>query len=239
MLESVLGANGRSRVRQHERLQLERGRPADRPQLRDHRRRNRQVPSPDPYSGQIGDGPTQTKRVVTVAGLQGVTAISTSDFYTYAVLSGDLRYWGINQLGQLGDGTTETRFQPVTVRGIAKPASGKAPLDEFAGQWGGHERVLRITPTVQATMVVDVSCCIHVINLAFRLSDVHGTYTSTSARAQITQVHVFDKSFFLRRGAPHVGQVRTLRLNDGVITEPFLGEDYCDAARGQTGYCGA
>jgi hypothetical protein len=36
-----------------------------------------------------------------------------------------------------------------------------------------------------------------------------------------------------------VGQVGTLRLNDGVITEPFLGEDYCDDARAQTGYCGA
>lgn len=74
--------------------------------------------SPDPYSGQIGDGLTQTKQVVAVPGLQGVTAISTSDFYTCAVLSGgDVRCWGLNQLGQLRDGTTETRFQPVSVRG--------------------------------------------------------------------------------------------------------------------------
>jgi alpha-tubulin suppressor-like RCC1 family protein len=196
--------------------------------------------SPNPYVGQIGDGLNLTKQVVTVPGLHGATAISTSDGYTCAVLSsGDVQCWGENEVGQLGDGTTETRFQPVSVRGIAKPATGKASLDVFAGKWGGHERALSVTPTGQATMVVYVSCCIHVINLSFRLSHVHGTYTSASAQARVTQVHVFAKSFFSHGHAPYVGEVGTLRLNDGVITEPFLGEIFCDAARGQTGYCGA
>jgi Regulator of chromosome condensation (RCC1) repeat len=178
--------------------------------------------------------------VVTVPRLHGVTAISTSDFYTCAVLSrGDVRCWGQNQFGQLGDGTTETRFEPISVRGLARPASGKASLDVFAGRWGGHERLLRITPTGHATMIVYVSCCIHVINLSFRLSHVRGTYTSASAQVQVTQVHVFAKSLFPHGSAPHVGELGTLRLNNGVITEPFLGEIYCDDARGQTGYCGA
>jgi hypothetical protein len=29
---------------------------------------------------------------------------------------------------------------------------------------------------------------------------------------------------------PRVGQVGTLRLKRGIITEPFLGSDFCDAA---------
>ena len=196
--------------------------------------------SPNPYEGQIGDGFTQTKKVVTVPGLHRATAISTSGFYTCVVAGGGaVRCWGANDVGQLGDGTTETRFQPVSVRGIDKPATGRASLDVFSGQWAGNERSLRITPAGRATMVVYLGCCTHVINLAFRLSHVRGTYTSANARAEVTDVHVFTKSLFPHGSAPHVGQVGILRLRHGVITEPFLDGLYCDEAQEQRGYCGA
>jgi hypothetical protein len=196
--------------------------------------------SPNPYQGQIGDGLTQTEQVVTVPGLHRATAVSTSGFYTCVVLGGGaVQCWGANDAGQLGDGTTETRFRPVSVRGIDKPATGKASLDVFGGRWGGHERGLRITPAGRATMVVYLGCCTHVINLAFRLSHVRGTYTSASARAQITQVHVYAKSLFPHGSAPHPGQVGTVRLDHGIITEPFLGGTYCDDANAQQSNCGA
>jgi alpha-tubulin suppressor-like RCC1 family protein len=194
--------------------------------------------SPNPYTGQIGVGLTQTKKVVTVTGLHGVTAISTSDFYTCAVLTGGaVKCWGLNDHGQLGDGTTETRFRPVSVRGIDEPATGRATVDVFAGQWGGHERGLRITPSGRATMVVYLGCCTHVINLSFQLSRVRGTYSTATARARVTRVHVFAKSVFRRGRPPHVGQVGTLRLKRGIITEPFLGGTYCNEAN--IGNCGA
>jgi hypothetical protein len=194
--------------------------------------------SPYPYMGQVGIGLTLTKKVVTVAGLHGVTAISTSSFSTCAVLGGGgVKCWGANDDGQLGDGTTETRFRPVSVRGIDKPATGRASLDVFAGQWNGHERRLRITPRGRARMVVYLGCCTHVINLWFRLSRVHGTYSTARARARVTRVHVFAKSLFGRSGGPHVGQVGTLRLKHGIIEEPFLGGYYCDEAN--AGNCGA
>ena len=102
--------------------------------------------SPYPYMGQIGIGVTLTKRVVTVAGLHGATAISTASVYTCAVVTGGaVKCWGANESGQLGDGTTLTRFRPVSVRGIDKPATGRATLDMFAGRWFGHVRSLRIT----------------------------------------------------------------------------------------------
>jgi alpha-tubulin suppressor-like RCC1 family protein len=193
--------------------------------------------SPYPYMGQIGIGVTLTKRVVTVAGLHGVTAISASSFYTCAVLSGGaVRCWGSNDGGQLGDGTTQTRFRPVSVRGIDKPATGRATLDVFAGRWFGHERRLRITAKGRARMAVNIGCCTHVINLSFRLSRVRGTYSRARARARVTRVHVFDKRLVGRE--PRVGQVGTVRLKRGVITESFQGWNFCgDSAK--PGDCGA
>jgi hypothetical protein len=85
-------------------------------------------------------------------------------------------------------------------------------------------------------MRVNISCCIHVIDVSFQLSRVRGTYATARARARITRVRVFDKTFF-RRGRPHVGDVGTLRLKNGIIVEPFLGGYYCDEAA--VGQCGA
>src|SRR3954467_5646062 len=133
----------------------------------------------------MGNGLSQTKKEVTVTGLHGATAISASDFYTCAVLHGGVKCWGANDHGQLGDGTTETRFRPVSVRGIDKPATGRATVDVFAGRWLGHERSLRITSSGRASMVVYIGCCTHVINLSFRLSRVHGTYSTARARARV------------------------------------------------------
>jgi alpha-tubulin suppressor-like RCC1 family protein len=136
--------------------------------------------SPYPYMGQVGIGVTLTKKVVTVRGLHGVRSISASSFYTCAVpRRGGVKCWGSNESGQLGDGTTETRFRPVSVRGIDKPAP-RVSVDAFAGLWGGHERTLRITRKGRATMVVYLGCCLHVINLSFRLSRVRGTYSSAA-----------------------------------------------------------
>lgn len=193
--------------------------------------------SSNPYQGQVGIGPTTTRRVVTVPGLRGVTSISTNSFYTCAVPSGgDVKCWGTNGGGNLGDGTTQTRFRPVSVRGIDKPATGRATLDVFGGLWGGHARSLRITPRGRGKMVVFLGCCTRVINLSFRLSRVRGTYSTARARARVTRVRVFSKEALGGR-VPRVGQVGTLRLKRGIITESFLGFNYCDDAN--AGNCGA
>ena len=106
----------------------------------------------------------------------------------------------------------------------------------FGGRWGGHARTLRITPKGRAKMAVSLGCCTRVIDLSFRLSRVRGTYSTARARARVTRVRVFDASV-LGGHVPRVGQVGTLRLKRGIITEPFLGSDYCDDAN--AGKCGA
>ena len=73
--------------------------------------------------GQLGDG-TMTNRStpVPVSGLSsGVVAIATGGSHTCAVNTfGGLQCWGYNYFGQLGDGTADTRYTPVTVTGMAR-----------------------------------------------------------------------------------------------------------------------
>ncbi|MCU1356735.1 MAG: regulator of chromosome condensation, partial [Acidimicrobiales bacterium] len=69
--------------------------------------------------GQIGDG-TQTARqfpkALSSPLTSGVTSVSEGDQYTCAVASGAVYCWGLNDQGQVGDGTTTTRLAPLAVQ---------------------------------------------------------------------------------------------------------------------------
>jgi hypothetical protein len=74
--------------------------------------------SPDPYVGQDGNGSTSRNgdKLVAVRGLRDATTISAADFYTCAVRSaGSVECWGLNEYGQLGNGTTTNSSTPVAV----------------------------------------------------------------------------------------------------------------------------
>lgn len=70
--------------------------------------------------GQLGDGTgTQRTSPVDVIGLSsGVSALSTGQAYTCAVVSGAAKCWGMNNAGQLGDNTTIQRTTPGNVIGL-------------------------------------------------------------------------------------------------------------------------
>ena len=73
------------------------------------------------FTGQLGDGTTTNRfAAVPVLGLSsGVIAISTGDYYSCAMLNtGSIKCWGDNYEGELGDGTTQFRSQPVEVSGL-------------------------------------------------------------------------------------------------------------------------
>ncbi|MBL8742490.1 MAG: hypothetical protein JNK04_15380 [Myxococcales bacterium] len=71
--------------------------------------------------GRLGIGSTEQpeENVVTVLGVEGALHIAGGWWHTCAALgSGGVACWGDNQAGQLGDGTTESRYSPVHVLGL-------------------------------------------------------------------------------------------------------------------------
>lgn len=72
--------------------------------------------------GQLGDGTTTDRLTPTaVPGLEsGVAAISAGVAHNCALMqSGNVKCWGRNAYGELGDGTTIQRLTPVAVQGLA------------------------------------------------------------------------------------------------------------------------
>jgi len=85
--------------------------------------------------GQLGDNSVATRRTspVAVAGGLAFTAVAAGDFHTCGLTTNGAAYcWGLNDRGQLGDGTTTNRLAPTPVSGgltfASISASGKAQL---------------------------------------------------------------------------------------------------------------
>jgi alpha-tubulin suppressor-like RCC1 family protein len=75
----------------------------------------------DNHFGQVGDGVgTDRLTPVDVSGLtSGVTAITAGEYHTCALTNeGEVKSWGSNNYGQLGNGTIGARYVPVDVSGL-------------------------------------------------------------------------------------------------------------------------
>jgi hypothetical protein len=124
--------------------------------------------------------------------------------------------------------------------GAIAGTGARATLASFAGTWGGHTRGLTIAANGIGKEVVYAGCCDHVINLRLRLSRPRGTENNATALVQVVAEHIYDPADFSNAyPAPHVGETRTLRLRNGVITEPMTHLTYCETAQQARGTCGA
>jgi hypothetical protein len=111
---------------------------------------------------------------------------------------------------------------------LAGCGGDKATLATFTGTWQGHGRTLKITRTGNGEERISLGLGHFVIALRFKLSRPRGTPDDATATATVTAVRLGKASTFTAaRPAPRVGESRTIRLRDGVITETLTGANYC------------
>src|SRR5437764_4937785 len=114
----------------------------------------------------------------------------------------------------------------------------KATLATFAGTWQGHGRGLTITRGGFAKESIYFGADF-VLAMEFRLSRPRGTPRAATATATVTALRIGDRRVFTTANpAPHVGESRTIRLREGVITETLSGANYC-SPRAKHWVCGA
>jgi hypothetical protein len=118
---------------------------------------------------------------------------------------------------------------------VLLPLSGcgggdRATPSPFAGHWSGHTRRLEISRDGRGREIVDDGCCSRVITARFRLLHVRGTPAKANASIRLTFARV-DKGVFaaLHRRPPHAGQVATLRLQSGIVTDEATKVTFCAA----------
>jgi alpha-tubulin suppressor-like RCC1 family protein len=108
--------------------------------------------------GQLGDGSSSQMKStpVDVTGLDSdVTAIYGGGGHTCALITGDVKCWGLNDYGQLGDGTTTNKSTPIDVigldNGLAAITTGNShtcSLNTTGGVkcWGWNDTTNKSTP---------------------------------------------------------------------------------------------
>jgi hypothetical protein len=98
----------------------------------------------------------------------------------------------------------------------------------LAGYWWGHTRRLEINSEGQGREIVDDGCCHRVITARFRILRVNGTRASAVARVKFSFVRVDEAAFAENHIRPFKsGQVGTIRLRHGVVTDELTTVTFC------------
>lgn len=122
---------------------------------------------------------------------------------------------------------------PIATLALAGCGGDKATVATFTRTWQGHGRTLKITRTGNADESISYGLGHFVIALRFHLSQLKGTPHDAIATATVTAVRLGNtRAFTAARPPPRVGESRTIRLRDGVITETLTGANYCGPTAG-------
>jgi len=116
----------------------------------------------------------------------------------------------------------------IATLGLAGCGGDKATLATFTGTWQGHGPTLKITQAGNAEEWTSLGLRHFVIAVRFRLSRPRGSPHDAMATATVTAVRLGNTSSFTAARPPRrLGESRTIRLRDGVITETLIGANYC------------
>jgi Domain of unknown function (DUF4232) len=127
-------------------------------------------------------------------------------------------------------------FEVHPVRALPEPPG--EGLAAFVGDWSGHTRRLTVAPDGTANVVVDDGCCRRVYSSTMKLSNGRGTVIDGSATAILTQLQVAPGALG-HSPVPKVGDIKTITIRNGVLTDPFFDATFCDATVSAPGTCGA
>ncbi|CAB4864682.1 MAG: hypothetical protein F2799_01915 [Actinobacteria bacterium] len=161
----------------------------------------------DNTAGQIGDGTNiaRNNTPTTVTGLSGVKDVVTGgsvsgDQHACALLlDGNVKCWGANRYGQLGDGTSTDRWVPVSVSGVTNAVS-----------------IATTDQTVCAALATGAVKCWGYGGLGL-LGNGNGAYTTANySRTPVTA-----------NGVTNAVSVATDWVNRTVCATTTIGEAYC------------
>jgi hypothetical protein len=103
-----------------------------------------------------------------------------------------------------------------------------ARLTTFVGHWHGHTRGIDVYPSGRGKEYIG-NRTPPIATLTFRVLGVTGTPGVADARIRVTSVRIFHRSAFFG-SLPHTGQLGTLRLRHGIVTDSTTRVVYCAPA---------
>jgi hypothetical protein len=132
------------------------------------------------------------------------------------------------------------RYQVIEYRGLGLSGNfGEKPTFEtFAFDWTAHTSSLKINASGFVTESVGDGCCDPVIDMTYQLSNPRVRAGIASATARVLSVDVHP-GWSSPKAPPRVGDIGTVTIDNGLLTESFNGFVFCDSTQSQAGKCGA
>jgi hypothetical protein len=121
--------------------------------------------------------------------------------------------------------------------GAREGASPETHLATFVGHWFGHTRGIDIDRSGSGREYLSDGAR-PLATLTFKILGVKGTPAAADARIRVTSVHISDRRAFGHRGPPRVGELGSLRLRRGIVSDSTTGVYFCAPKPAQKGACG-